>query len=63
MFCMLPLRLFVGYFLFTLAIPADMTDSLSAILTSAIFPTRSCQIIFNHIDQKNTTASNIPAIK
>lgn len=62
MFCMLPLRLFAAYFLVTLDLPADVTYSLSLILTSGLFPTRSCQVYFNHIDQKNTTTSNIPAI-
>ncbi len=59
---MFPLRLFAVYLLFTSDIPADVTYSLSPILTSVLFPTRSCQIYFNHVDQKNTTASNIPAI-
>lgn len=57
------LRLFAVYSLFTLDIPADETYSLSLILTSVIFPTRSCQFYFNHIDQKNTTTSNIPVIR
>ena len=35
MFCMLPLRLFAAYFLVTLDLPADVTYSLSLILTSA----------------------------
>jgi len=59
---MFPLRLFAVYLLFTPDIPADGTYSLSPILTSVLFPTRSCQIYFNHVDQKNTTASNIPTI-
>ena len=52
MFCMLPLRLFAVYFLFIPDFPANATYFLSVILTSAIFPTRSCQIYFNHVDQK-----------
>ena len=54
MFCMLPLRLFAVYFLIIPDFPADVTYSLSVILTSVIFPTLPCQIYFNHIDQKNT---------
>lgn len=61
MSCMFPLRLFAAYFLFVLDFPADGTFSLSLILTSALFPTRSCQIYFNHVDQKNTNISNIPS--
>ncbi len=62
MFCMLPLRLFAVYDHFPQDIPADVTSPLSLILTSATFPTPSCQIYFNHIDQKNTNVSNITAI-
>ena len=49
---MFSLRLFAVYLLFTPDIPADGTYSLSPILTSVLFPTRSCQIYFNHVDQK-----------
>lgn len=52
---MFSLRLFAVYFLFILNSPADVTHSLSDILTSVIFPTRLCQIFFNHIDQKTQT--------
>ncbi len=63
MFCMLPLRLFAVYDHFPQDIPADVTSPLSFILTFVTFPTLSCQIYFNHIDQKNTKAFNIPAIQ
>lgn len=60
---MLPLRLFAVYDHFPQHIPAVVTSSLSLILTFAAFPTLSCQIYFNHIDQKNTKAFNITAIR
>ena len=62
MFCMFSSRLFAADVHFTRDFPADVTYFLSAILTCLLFATRSCQIYFNHIDQKNTKASNIPAI-
>lgn len=46
------LRFFAVYALLPLDIPADETYSLSLILTSVLFPTRSCQLYFHNIDQK-----------
>lgn len=63
MLIMFPLRLFAVYFQFSPDFRAEVTPLLSVILTSFIFPTRSCQIYLNHIDQKNTAASNISSFR